>query len=603
MKKLLKIFLPLAVAGLFTCASAQAQSVTTESISFKLEDVTEMFMPPDLRMDIKFVDANNNNILEAEESGYVKLNIINKGGKADNVKVTVVPVNKAYGVNLQQSTFTSSVGKGGTWEVNVPMTASVNVPTGYTNFLVKVSEPMGYDINATLELSTFAFQKAKLTMNGVEISDSGVDTKPYNGNPDNKLQNMDVVRATVMIQNVGDGEAHNVTYKVTSNDPNIRLLTMSGYAQEVPGSVGDMLVGQVKEISFRLSPNAHYVHKGSYVPLYLTVTEDKGFGNITSRQIPIPFDAAAIKPEVVKVEANRDKLMASLGTKVVSNDERVSVASDAKFKDIMVAPHGQSIYPNAIAVVIGSEEYQDKTIVPAPYASRDAEVMTEYFKKSLGIKKTMTYINDEATMMTLNTLFDSEIGSLASMITPGQTDLYVYYSGHGVPLPNKDGDMEVYLIPYDVPKSGISRYGYSLNKLYADLGALNAKSVTVILDACFSGGSRLSDVYESKSITNQKYTLGDLDIMYEPWRNNPNFRLFTSSMGNQTSQANDRTRSGRFTYYLAVGLQGDADKDKNGKITMAELYEFVKTNVEKETQGQQTPQFYGNSDFVVEVIK
>jgi hypothetical protein len=485
------------------------------------------------------------------------------------------------------------------------MTASLEVPTGYTNFLIKVSEPMGYDINATLELSTFAFQKAKLTINGVEISDSGVDTKPYNGNPDNKLQNMDVVRATVMIQNVGDGEAHNVTYKVTSKDPNIRLLTMSDYAkeQEVSGYVGDMLVGQVKEISFRLSPNAHYVHKDSYVPLYLTVTEDMGFGNITSRQIPIPFDAAPIKPEVVKVEANRDKLMASLGTKVVSNDQRVSVASDAKFKDIMVAPLGQSIYPNAIAVVIGSEEYQDKTIVPAPYASRDAEVMAEYFKKSLGIKTTMSYINEEATMMTLNTLFDSEIGSLASMITPGQTDLYVYYSGHGVPLPNKDGDMEVYLIPYDVPKSGILRYGYSLNKLYADLGSLNAKSVTVILDACFSGGSRLSEVYESKSITNHKYTIGDIGIMYEPWRNNPNFRVFTSSKGNQTSQANDRTRSGRFTYYLAVGLQGDADEDNNGKITMAELYEFVKTNVEKETQGQQTPQFYGNSDFVVEVIK
>jgi hypothetical protein len=125
----------------------------------------------------------------------------------------------------------------------------------------------------------------------------------------------------------------------------------------------------------------------------------------------------------------------------------------------------------------------------------------------------------------------------------------------------------------------------------------------VILDACFSGGSRLSEVYESKSITNHKYTIGDIGIMYEPWRNNPNFRVFTSSKGNQTSQANDRTRSGRFTYYLAVGLQGDADEDNNGKITMAELYEFVKTNVEKETQGQQTPQFYGNSDFVVEVIK
>lgn len=603
MKKLLNIFLASAVASFLTSVNAQAQSVTTESISFKLEDVTEMFMPPDLRMNIQFVDDNNNNILEAEENGYIKLNIINKGGKADNVKVTVVPVNKSYGVNLQQSTFTSSVGKEGTWEINVPMTADLNVPTGYTNFLVKVSEPMGYDINATLELSTFAFQKARLTMNGVEISDSGVDAKPYNGNPDNKLQNMDVVRATVMIQNVGDGEAHNVTYKVTSKDPNIRLLTMSGYAQEVPGSVGDMLVGQTREISFRLSPNAHYAHKGEYIPLYLTVTEDKGFGNITSKQIPIPFDAATIKPEVVKVEANREKLMASLGTKVISNDDRVSVTSDTKFKDIMVAPYGQTIYQNAVAVVIGAEEYKDKTIAPAPYASRDAEVMTEYFKKSLGIKNTMTYTNEETTMMTLNSLFDSEIGSLASIVTPGQTDLFVYYSGHGVPLPNQDGEMEVFLIPYDVPKGGIARYGYSLNKLYADLAGLRAKSVTVILDACFSGGSRLSEAHESKSLTNQKFTLGEMTEMYEPWRNNPNFRLFTSSMGHQTSQANDRTRSGRFTYYLAVGLQGDADKDKNGKITMTELYEFVQANVHKETSGAQTPQFYGNGDFVVEIYK
>ena len=601
MKKLLNIFLASAVASFLTSVNAQAQSVTTESISFKLEDVTEMFMPPDLRMNIQFVDDNNNNILEAEENGYIKLNIINKGGKADNVKVTVVPVNKSYGVNLQQSTFTSSVGKEGTWEINVPMTADLNVPTGYTNFLVKVSEPMGYDINATLELSTFAFQKARLTMNGVEISDSGVDAKPYNGNPDNKLQNMDVVRATVMIQNVGDGEAHNVTYKVTSKDPNIRLLTMSGYAQEVPGSVGDMLVGQTREISFRLSPNAHYVHKGEYVPLYLTVTEDKGFGNISSKQIPIPFDAATVKPKVVKVEADKEKLMASLGTKVVSDDARVT--SDAKFKDIMVAPLGQAIYQNAVAVVIGSEEYQDRTIAPAPYAARDAEVMIEYFRKSMGVKNIKSYINEEVTVMTLNNLFDSEIGSLASMVVPGQTDVFVYYSGHGVPLLNKDGQMEVYLVPYDVPKSGIARYGYSLNKLYADLDGLNAKSVTVILDACFSGGSRLSEVYESKSITNQKYTLGDMVEMNEPWRNNPNFRVFTSSKGNQTSQANDRTRSGRFTYYLAVGLQGDADKDNNGKVTMTELYEFVQTNVDKETSGQQTPQFYGNSDFVVEVIK
>lgn len=601
MKRLMRTLLPLAVLWLMGAIHAQAQSVTSESISFRLEDVTEMFMPPDLRMNIKFIDDNNNNILEAEESGYILLEISNRGGKADNVKVTVTPADRSYGVDLGQSVINTYVDKNGSTEVHVPMTASLNVPTGFTKFNIVVSEPMGYDINATLELSTFEFQRAKLNLNGVEISDSGVDTKPYNGNPDNKLQNMDVVRATVLIQNIGDGEAKKIRYTISSKDPNIRLLTMSGYAQSITGEVADMLVGQTNEISFRLSPNAHYTHKGEFIPVYLTVMEDKGFGNITSQQIPIPFDAATVKPETVKVEGNKEMLMASLGTKVISNDARVT--SEARYKDIMVAPLGQSIYQNAIAIVIGAEEYQDKAIAPAPYAARDAEVMSEYFRKSLSIKDVRTYTDGQATRSELKRLFDPQRGSLVYSVVPGQTDLYVYYSGHGVPMTMPDGSKDVFLIPYDVGKDWISEDGYSLNKLYRELASLNAKSVTVILDACFSGSSRTSEVYESQSIANQKFVIVDETEMEQPWLNNPSFRVFTSSRGDQTSQANDRTRSGRFTYYLAVGLQGDADKDGNGKIMMSELVEFVTSNVDKETSGQQTPQFNGNSDFVVEVIR
>lgn len=597
----MKTLLPLAVLWLMGAIHAQAQSVTSESISFRLEDVTEMFMPPDLRMNIKFIDDNNNNILEAEESGYILLEISNRGGKADNVKVTVTPADRSYGVDLEQSVINTYVDKNSSTEVHVPMTASLNVPTGFTKFNIVVSEPMGYDINATLELSTFEFQRAKLNLNGVEISDSGVDTKPYNGNPDNKLQNMDVVRATVLIQNIGDGEAKKIRYTISSKDPNIRLLTMSGYAQSITGEVADMLVGQTNEISFRLSPNAHYTHKGEFIPVYLTVMEDKGFGNITSQQIPIPFDAATVKPETVKVEGNKEMLMASLGTKVISNDARVT--SEARYKDIMVAPLGQSIYQNAIAIVIGAEEYQDKAIAPAPYAARDAEVMSEYFRKSLSIKDVRTYTDGQATRSELKRLFDPQRGSLVYSVVPGQTDLYVYYSGHGVPMTMPDGSKDVFLIPYDVGKDWISEDGYSLNKLYRELASLNAKSVTVILDACFSGSSRTSEVYESQSIANQKFVIVDETEMEQPWLNNPSFRVFTSSRGDQTSQANDRTRSGRFTYYLAVGLQGDADKDGNGKIMMSELVEFVTSNVDKETSGQQTPQFNGNSDFVVEVIR
>lgn len=599
MKKLFKLLLPLCTAFV-AVAPAGAQSVTTESISFKIEDVSELFMPPDLYMDIKFIDANGNDILEAEESGKIRLNISNKGGKADNVKVTVKPASIGTGISMTKTIFTTTVPKEGSTMVEVPMTASISAPTGNARFEIKVSEPMGYDIDAVMELSTFAFQKSSLKMSGVSIVDVGKGLRALRDNPDGKVQKGEVVRASVLLQNVGAGEANGIRYKVMSKDPNVSILTESGPVQEFSGTVGDMLVEQTREISFRLSANNNYVNKGEYLPIYLTVSEEKGFGDIDYQQIPIPLDAVPVKPEVVKVKADTEKLMASLGTKVYSDDKRVT--SDAQIKDIMVAPFGEALYADAVAVVIGAENYKDSNIPQAPYAKRDAEVMQQYFKTSLGIPESdITVLTDEmVTSRTMNDIFFRK--GLEDRVNPGKTDLFIYYSGHGVPM-EINGKSEMFLIPSDCDKSYIAEDGISINTLYSRLKSLNARSVTVILDACFSGGSRHSGAYTSQNIAGHKMVMPDLSAMEQPWLEDPNFRVFTSSRGDQTSQGYDRSLSGLFTYYLATGLQGECDKDNNGTIMMSELVEYVTDNVNKTSGGSQTPQFYGNSDFVIAKIK
>lgn len=599
MKKLFKLLLP--ICSMFAAAlRADAQSVTTESISFKIEDVSELFMPPDLYMDIKFIDANGNDILEAEESGKIRLNISNKGGKADNVKVTVKPASIGTGISMTKTIFTTTVPKEGTTMIEVPMTASINAPTGNARFEIKVSEPMGYDIDAVMELSTFAFQKSSLKMSGVSIVDVGKGLRALRDNPDGKIQKGEVVRASVLLQNVGAGEANGIRYKVVSKDPNVSILTESGPVQEFSGSVGNMLIEQTREISFRLSANNNYVNKGEYLPIYLTVSEEKGFGNIDYQQIPIPLDAVPVKPEVVKVKADTDKLMASLGTKVYSDDKRVT--SDAQIKDIMVAPFGEALYADAVAVVIGAENYEDSNIPQAPYAKRDAEVMQQYFKTSLGIPESdIAVLTDEmVTSRTMKDIFFRK--GLEEKVNPDKTDIFIYYSGHGVPM-EIDGKSEMFLIPSDCDKSYIAEDGISINTLYSRLQSLNARSVTVILDACFSGGSRYSGAYTSQNITGHKMVMPDLSAMEQPWLEDPNFRVFTSSRGDQTSQGYDRSLSGLFTYYLATGLQGECDKDNNGTIMMSELVEYVTDNVNKTSGGSQTPQFYGNSDFAIAKIR
>ena len=68
----------------------------------------------------------------------------------------------------------------------------------------------------------------------------------------------------------------------------------------------------------------------------------------------------------------------------------------------------------------------------------------------------------------------------------GEASIIFYYAGHGIP---DESNRTSYLLPVDGVGNDVST-GYSLDKLYADLSSKPAKSVVVLLDACFSGAKR-----------------------------------------------------------------------------------------------------------------
>ena len=582
-----------------------AQSVTSDVVTFSLEDISELFMPPDLYVDIDFTDANANKILEAQESGTIKLTLMNRGGKSDAVTVMVNPVNHCRGLILDKRLTKTSIEADGTSVLEFPISAGIEIPTDSLEFAIKVSEPLGYDIDATLMLSTYGYQKAKMSLQGVAIIDAGKGLRPLHGNPDGKVQKGEVVKAMVTLQNIGHGEANNVRYTISTTNPNVYLMTESGPTNTLSGSMENFLSGEAKELSFRLSANNNYSHEGEYLPIYITVSEDKGFGNIVSSIIPIPLGTAPAKPTIIDIQGEVDKLWAQQQTKVYSSSYRIS--SNIKIRDISLAPAGEPIYKNAVAIVIGAEK-NSYGVASAPYAARDAHVIAKYFENSLGIQDVRLITNEQVTGNALSDFFDPRFGYLQNVVKPGETDVFVYYSGHGMPDVADNGSQDVYLFPYDARKELVKDRGYSLNKLYTDLNNLKAKSVTVILDACFSGSSRQTLSYQSENISNAKgvrITMPDLSC--RPWDTNPNFRLFTSSTGDQTSLGYDQAQSGLFTYYLAVGLQGEADSNDDGVIMIDELVTYVTESVSKEAKnirgGAQTPEFFGNGNMVIEKIR
>ena len=90
--------------------------------------------------------------------------------------------------------------------------------------------------------------------------------------------------------------------------------------------------------------------------------------------------------------------------------------------------------------------------------------------------KVYIYKSKDVTGYFFDNIFDPDNGELQKAIEKGVTDLFVFYSGHGIP--SKDGT-KVYLMPSDARIEAIDHQGYEINKFYDNLKALKAKSVTV----------------------------------------------------------------------------------------------------------------------------
>lgn len=69
-----------------------------------------------------------------------------------------------------------------------------------------------------------------------------------------------------------------------------------------------------------------------------------------------------------------------------------------------------------------------------------------------------------------------------------------------------------------------------------------------------------------------------------------------SSKAEETSIEYRGLRQGVFSYYLIKGLKGEANKDNDKIITVTELYDYVKQNVQTYTSYKQTPVINGNYD-------
>ena len=241
--------------------------------------------------------------------------------------------------------------------------------------------------------------------------------------------------------------------------------------------------------------------------------------------------------------------------------------SEFPLKPITINFPSTSVKRDDIAVIIGNANYkkQGKDIPNVNPAYADAEGIKQYFMQAKGIKEgNIIYLKD-ATGSQLASVFGNEKsykGKLFNYIKPKKSNVYIYYAGHGAP--GEEGD--AYLVPTDTDSQTIEFTGYQLSTLYSNLGKLPAKSVTVILEACFSGGSQSGSLISKASpiIIKPKKTIIPANVKV----------IAAGSESQMASWEQDSSHS-LFTKYFLKAMSGEGDANKDGKVSDAELKEYL----------------------------
>jgi hypothetical protein len=127
---------------------------------------------------------------------------------------------------------------------------------------------------------------------------------------------------------------------------------------------------------------------------------------------------------------------------------------------------------------------------------------------------------------------------------------------------------------------------FPLSELKALLVGSPATSRVLVVDACRSG----SLIGLKGAQATQPFSVAALD---EPAPEG--FAVLTSSTATESAQESVSLGGSFFTYYLNSGLLGAADQNRDGAVTLSELYAFASSETRAATvnspAGQQTPTF------------
>jgi Caspase domain len=267
-----------------------------------------------------------------------------------------------------------------------------------------------------------------------------------------------------------------------------------------------------------------------------------------------------------------------------SNRIRVrALDTDGLISEKIITVHYTPNRRNVWAVIVGINDYPK--LPRLKYAISDAAEFHRLLleKNRIPAENIFLLLNEQATLSNLRSVLGTHLRASAA-----KNDMVIiFFAGHGATERDAlsvDGDgLEKYLLTWEADAKDLYSTAIPMREIAYIFARIQSERLVFIADACYSGASG------GRTVSSTGMRAGIADTFLDRIAAGRGKIIITASAANEVSVEKDELQHGVFTYYLLEGLEGAADTDRDGTVTVDEVYRYVSEKVPQATGQEQHP--------------
>jgi Caspase domain len=257
------------------------------------------------------------------------------------------------------------------------------------------------------------------------------------------------------------------------------------------------------------------------------------------------------------------------------------------------------------AVVIGVGAYESSAVPRLRYAVADADAIYKTLLAAGFKKENVLLLTDRTERKPTLRNIKWALGTFLARSANKDDLVMIYFAGHGASEVDQRGierdGLSKYLVPLDADPDDLYSTALPMDEMQNVLARIEAERVTVFLDACYSGaaGGRTFASTKTRSVSVD-------EIFLDRLARSKGRAIVTASRPTELSIELAELGHGIFTYYLVRGLQGYADNNRDGVVSLQELYEYLAQEVARKSRqvgGNQHPMLKGELEGVLPLTR